>query len=155
MRIGEIAAQAEVSVQTLRYYERRGLLVAPTRRVSGYREYHHDAVQRIDGKINDFETHADRARTAIRGALAAIGAPIAWREWDCTDASTPESLRKLGSPSVLVNGRDVGCEGGTMAEADANSCRVYHDDCGCICSAPSVELILRGVARSGLSEAMA
>jgi len=39
MRIGQIAGQAGVNIQTLRYYERRGLL-RPTRRLaSGYREY--------------------------------------------------------------------------------------------------------------------
>jgi MerR family copper efflux transcriptional regulator len=47
MRIGEIAAEAEVNIQTLRYYERRGLLQAPSRRASGYREYDGDAVQRV------------------------------------------------------------------------------------------------------------
>jgi DNA-binding transcriptional MerR regulator len=35
MRIGEIAAEAEVNIQTLRYYERRGRLAPPTRRASG------------------------------------------------------------------------------------------------------------------------
>ena len=39
MRIGEVARQAGVNVQTLRYYERRGLLREPARRSSGYREY--------------------------------------------------------------------------------------------------------------------
>jgi MerR family mercuric resistance operon transcriptional regulator len=39
MKIGELAAQADVSVQTVRYYERRGLLPEPERRASGYREY--------------------------------------------------------------------------------------------------------------------
>src|SRR5262249_34997719 len=34
-------------VQTLRYYERRGLLKEPERRPSGYREYSRDAVQLI------------------------------------------------------------------------------------------------------------
>jgi DNA-binding transcriptional MerR regulator len=33
-----------VNVQTLRYYERRGLLAAPARRPSGQREYSQDAV---------------------------------------------------------------------------------------------------------------
>lgn len=47
MRIGEIAAEAEVNIQTLRYYERRGLLAPPTRRSSGYREYGHGDVQRV------------------------------------------------------------------------------------------------------------
>jgi Cu(I)-responsive transcriptional regulator len=39
MRIGEVAERAGVNVQTLRYYERRGLLPRLTRRPSGYREY--------------------------------------------------------------------------------------------------------------------
>ncbi|MEK6242986.1 MAG: Cd(II)/Pb(II)-responsive transcriptional regulator [Pseudomonadota bacterium] len=39
MRIGELAAQAGVDVQTLRYYEREGLIDAPSRTASGYRTY--------------------------------------------------------------------------------------------------------------------
>ena len=45
MRTGQIANQAGVNVQTLRYYERRGLLQAPARRDSGYREYPSDAIR--------------------------------------------------------------------------------------------------------------
>ncbi len=44
MRIGEAAAQAGVNIQTLRYYERRGLLPEPERRSSGYRAYDPDTV---------------------------------------------------------------------------------------------------------------
>ncbi len=39
LRIGEVARLANVNVQTLRFYERKGLLPPPPRRVSGYREY--------------------------------------------------------------------------------------------------------------------
>jgi MerR family mercuric resistance operon transcriptional regulator len=45
LRTGELAKRAGVNVQTLRYYERRGLLAAPTRRPSGQREYSEDAVR--------------------------------------------------------------------------------------------------------------
>src|SRR5919199_6927108 len=47
MRTGEVAAEAGVNVQTLRYYERRGLLPEPARRESGYRVYGPDAVRRV------------------------------------------------------------------------------------------------------------
>src|SRR5215216_250226 len=47
MRTGEVAAQAEVNVQTLRYYERRGLLPEPERQKSGYRVYGPDAVRTV------------------------------------------------------------------------------------------------------------
>lgn len=39
MRIGELAKQAGISVQTIRFYERRGLLPKPARTASGYRQY--------------------------------------------------------------------------------------------------------------------
>lgn len=39
MRIGELAKQGEVSVQTIRFYERCGLMPVPRRRESGYRIY--------------------------------------------------------------------------------------------------------------------
>jgi DNA-binding transcriptional MerR regulator len=45
MRIGEVAAAAGVNVETLRYYERRGLLGAPARTAHGYRIYDRDTVR--------------------------------------------------------------------------------------------------------------
>ncbi len=39
LRIGEVARRAGVNVQTLRYYERRGILAAPSRSRAGYRQY--------------------------------------------------------------------------------------------------------------------
>lgn len=36
---GQLAKRAQVNVETIRYYERRGLLPEPPRRWSGYREY--------------------------------------------------------------------------------------------------------------------
>lgn len=42
-----MAAQAEVNPQTLRYYERRGLLPAPVRSPGGYRAYQAEAVRRV------------------------------------------------------------------------------------------------------------
>jgi len=47
MRIGEVAARAAVNIQTLRYYERRGLLPEPQRGSSGYRAYGPDAVRLV------------------------------------------------------------------------------------------------------------
>lgn len=47
LRIGKLAAAAGVGVETIRFYERRGLLAQPARRRSGYREYAADDVVRI------------------------------------------------------------------------------------------------------------
>ena len=47
LRIGDVARSAGVNVQTLRYYERRGLVVAGFRRHSGQREYDEADVSRV------------------------------------------------------------------------------------------------------------
>lgn len=44
---GEVAEQADVTVQTVRYYERRGLLPEPPRSSGGFRQYSPDHVDRI------------------------------------------------------------------------------------------------------------
>jgi len=46
-RIGEIATQTGVSVETLRYYEKRGLLHAPPRTEGGFRRYSDDVLRQI------------------------------------------------------------------------------------------------------------
>jgi DNA-binding transcriptional MerR regulator len=45
MKVGEVAARAGVNVETLRYYERRGLLPEPAREPSGHRRYDEEAVR--------------------------------------------------------------------------------------------------------------
>ena len=42
--IGEVAARAGVNAQTLRYYERRGIIAEPRRTTSGYRAYEPETV---------------------------------------------------------------------------------------------------------------
>ncbi|SRR6266545_379955 len=81
MWISEAAEQAGVNVQTLRYYERRGLLPKPPRRSSGYREFPDDVVrvvrfikraQELGFSLDEVEEllhlrrHSGRNRTRIR-----------------------------------------------------------------------------------------
>lgn len=47
MHIGRLASQANVSVDTVRYYERAELLPPPARTASGYRTYPAGTVQRL------------------------------------------------------------------------------------------------------------
>jgi MerR family copper efflux transcriptional regulator len=47
MRIGELAGKAGVGIETIRYYEREGLLAAPRRRPSGYRVYDEATIARL------------------------------------------------------------------------------------------------------------
>ena len=45
--IGQVAAQAEIGVETIRFYERQGLIPEPARRTSGYRQYTAETVDRL------------------------------------------------------------------------------------------------------------
>jgi Cd(II)/Pb(II)-responsive transcriptional regulator len=47
MKIGELAAAAETPVETVRYYEREGLLPPPARTESNYRSYEQRHVERL------------------------------------------------------------------------------------------------------------
>ena len=47
LRIGEVAKQSDVGIETIRYYERQGLLAEPDRRPSGYRQYDEAVVARL------------------------------------------------------------------------------------------------------------
>lgn len=47
LKTGELAKRAGVNVETLRFYERKGLLPEPPRRQSGVREYPEESVTRI------------------------------------------------------------------------------------------------------------
>jgi MerR family transcriptional regulator, copper efflux regulator len=44
---GEVAEQAQVQVETLRYYERMGLVAHPPRSASNYRLYSQETVRRV------------------------------------------------------------------------------------------------------------
>lgn len=47
MTIGKVARNAGLAIDTVRYYEREGLLEKPARTASGYRHYSSDAVARL------------------------------------------------------------------------------------------------------------
>ena len=80
MRVGEVAERAGVNVETLRYYERRGLLPTPDRTPSGHRRYDEETV-RFLGAIKEAQAvgftlaeiaeylHAARRSTAAPEAL--------------------------------------------------------------------------------------
>lgn len=80
MRIGQIAAATGVEVETVRYYEKEGLLPAPQRRPNGYRAYGAAHLERLA-----FIRHCrslDIALADIRRLLALLDRPAA----ECGDA---------------------------------------------------------------------
>ena len=47
MKIGELAKIADVNIDTIRYYEKAGVLPEPLRRPSGYRDYDESTLRRL------------------------------------------------------------------------------------------------------------
>jgi mercuric ion transport protein len=61
------------------------------------------------------------AREQLRRAFAAVGLTAHWTEVNVSDESAPEHARGYGSPTILINGREVT---GT-APGSGPSCCVY------------------------------
>lgn len=47
LKIGEVAKECGVNIETIRYYEKRGLIDGPPRTTSGYRAFPTEAIQQI------------------------------------------------------------------------------------------------------------
>lgn len=88
MRIGTVAEMTGISAQTIRFYERRGLLPDPRRDPNGYRQYDEEFVRRID-----FIRSAQRTGLT----LAEISGVLAVRDEDLApcDHLTGVLIRKL------------------------------------------------------------
>lgn len=61
------------------------------------------------------------AREQLRRAFVAVALPAQWTEVDVTATDAPPHARGYGSPTILVDGRDVT----GAAPGDGTSCRVY------------------------------
>lgn len=87
MTIGQMAAGAGVNIQTVRYYERRGLLPRAPRTASG--------------------PNVETAREQLRNAFATIGEVPVWDEWDREADGVPSYVKKYGCPTILVDEQDI------------------------------------------------
>jgi Hg(II)-responsive transcriptional regulator len=47
LKIGTVASRADVGVETIRFYERQGLIEEPPRTASGYRQYPEETISRL------------------------------------------------------------------------------------------------------------
>ena len=79
LTIGEVAKAADVGVETVRFYEREGLIAKPPKRRSGYRQYPADTIRRL---------RFIRGAKALGFTLKEIGGLLALRvnpTTSCTD----------------------------------------------------------------------
>lgn len=79
--------------------------------------------------------HVESARNAVLQAFVEAGLEPAWTEWNRRSAASPPYARQYGSPTILVEGRDV--TGAAPAEG-AECCRVYRHGPGILRGVPPV-----------------
>ena len=78
------------------------------------------------------------ARSLLIKAFTQTGVSARWREWERSAPDSPEYARRYGSPTILINERDVG---GDAPGAGNAACRVYSGDDGTLSRTPPLEAI--------------
>ena len=81
--------------------------------------------------------HAPEARLALEQAISRSGLAVRIEEVDTTSPHTPEGLRSWSSPTILVEGRDVGGEIASPGEG----CRLYRHEDGALRGAPQASVL--------------
>ena len=85
------------------------------------------------------------ARQRLALALSLAEQPEEWVEWNLRDPDSPERVKGFGSPTILVNGRDVASAQGPSAP---DVCRVYRHPNGTFEGAPALRDILAALPPS-------
>jgi len=87
-------------------------------------------------------------RENLRAALRRAGIAARWTEWNRADTKAPAYVQGYGSPTVLIDGRDVA----GIEPTDAPSCRIYSNASGKQRGELSVEMILKALHRKSVNE---
>jgi hypothetical protein len=89
------------------------------------------------------------ARANLLRAFAQADLPAKWTEWERSLPGIPERVREVGSPTVLVNGRDVAEAQSIRGQA---SCRLYRLPDGRSSGVPPAKLIEASLDRAKATE---
>lgn len=119
--IGKVAALTDVSADTLRYYEKEGLIAPASRTAAGYRLYNDEGLRRI--RFIKHAQHCGFALSDIKELLTLKHAESACCE-DVRTLAIEKKLRiehKLKALQVMSRALDdliQSCEGGEQATVD-------------------------------------
>jgi hypothetical protein len=89
--------------------------------------------------------NVDHARERLRQAIGERRQGLHWAEWCSDDPALPDYARGHGSPTILIDERDIAAD-----HPKASSCRLYDQGDGSLHPAPPVAMILAALrTRSG------
>lgn len=81
------------------------------------------------------------ARSQLTHAVKDAGIESVWQEWDRGDHNAPDYVRTYGSPTILVDGKDVV----VSDNPDAGCCRIYVDETGAMRGVPGTDEIIESL----------
>lgn len=114
MTIGQVSRRAGVGIETVRFYEREGLLEQPTRKESGYRQYKDEAVARLRfirrAKELGFSLKEIRELLALRIDPATTCAEVR-KAAEAKIADVEEKIRALQRIKHALKKLTVACSG--------------------------------------------
>lgn len=85
-------------------------------------------------------------RKALLEGFGLVGLQPSWTEWDRKSPESPAYVRGYGSPTILVEGRDIaGVAPGTVD----SSCRLYHSGSGSLQGVPNGEQVAEALRADG------
>lgn len=144
MKIGELAKATGCEVETIRYYEREGLLAAPPRSEGGYRQYAQRELEQLnlvrhcrsldipladikrlaafaDGAVAAcdevdalVDTHIERVRAKL-ASLRALEAQLLRLRAQCTAATPGDACRIVASLQRVEHAEACACHAATSA----------------------------------------
>jgi DNA-binding transcriptional MerR regulator len=114
LRAGQVAKAVGVNVETLRYYERRGIIAKPDRSLGGHRVYGDDTITilRVIKAAQRLGFSLDEVAELLEAGRHRHGAPAGLQSR--TDAKLAEINDKIADLEViresLIAARDAGCD---------------------------------------------
>jgi MerR family mercuric resistance operon transcriptional regulator len=116
LTIGHLAKVSGINLETVRYYERRGLLPKPPRSASGYRLFPADAARRLRfiqrAKELGFSLKEIRELLSLRASASKTSAEIR-RRAEAKIADIESKIRTLESMKQTLRKLTKSCEGCT------------------------------------------
>ena len=88
--------------------------------------------------------NVSEAKKQLKEALIKAGLEARWQEWERADVKSLEYVQRYGSPTILVEGKDIA---GESPEDSCRSCRIYKDENGRLGGIPSVKLISTAIEK--------
>jgi len=83
-----------------------------------------------------------KSRMQLLRAFSALKIKPHWLEWEVNDAEAPAYVRQYGSPTIMVDGKDVD---GTKSSDNTNHCRLYLHSDNTSSGVPAVESIMQSM----------